>query len=67
MNSFEANKIFGAVLGTIFVLFGGSLLAEALFHAEAPEQPGYVIVAAEPGAFDDFLERYNSDSKATDD
>ncbi len=49
MNSFEANKIFGAVLGTIFVLFGGSLLAEALFHAEAPEQPGYVIVAAEPG------------------
>ncbi|MEF2551912.1 cytochrome c family protein [Aurantimonas sp. A2-1-M11] len=49
MNSFEANKIIGAVLGTIFVLFGGSLLAEALFHAEAPEVPGYEIVAAEPG------------------
>ena len=48
MNSFEANKIFGALLGTIFVLFGGSLLAEGLFHSEAPEKPGYEIVAAEP-------------------
>ena len=48
MDSFEANKIFGAVLGTIFVLFGGSLLAEGLFHSEAPEEPGYEIVAAEP-------------------
>ena len=47
MDSFEANKIFGAVLGTIFVLFGGSILAEGLFHAEAPEQPGFEIVAAE--------------------
>ena len=50
MNSFEANKIFGALLGTVFVLFGGSLLAEGLFHSEAPEKPGYEIVAAEPDA-----------------
>ena len=48
MDSFEANKIFGAILGTVFVLFGGSILAEGLFHSEAPEQPGYEIVAAEP-------------------
>ncbi|UIJ71417.1 cytochrome c family protein [Aurantimonas sp. HBX-1] len=47
MDSFEANKIFGAVLGTIFVLFGGSILAEGLFHAEAPETPGFEIVVAE--------------------
>ncbi|NDV86231.1 c-type cytochrome [Aurantimonas aggregata] len=47
MNSFEANKIFGALLGTIFVLFGGSLLAEGLFHAETPETPGFEIVVAE--------------------
>jgi cytochrome c len=47
MDSFEANKIFGAVLGTIFVLFGGSLLAEGLFHAETPETPGFEIVVAE--------------------
>ena len=50
MNSFEANKIVGALLGTVFVLFGGSLLAEGLFHSEAPEKPGYEIVAAEPDA-----------------
>lgn len=39
MDSFEANKIFGAILGSVFVLFGGSLLAEAIFHSEAPEKP----------------------------
>lgn len=49
MDSFEANKIFGALLGTVFVLFGGSLLAENIFHSAAPEQPGYVIEAPEPG------------------
>ncbi|MBO0905753.1 c-type cytochrome [Jiella sonneratiae] len=48
MDSFEANKIFGAILGTVFVVFGGSILAEGLFHSEAPEKPGYEIVAAEP-------------------
>ncbi len=50
MDSFEANKIFGAVLGTVFVLFGGSLLAEAIFHSEVPEKPGFAITAAEPAA-----------------
>jgi len=47
MDSFQFNKIAMAVLGTIFVLFGTSLIAEAIFHSEAPEQPGYVIAAAE--------------------
>lgn len=47
MNSFEFNKIAGAVLATIFVLFGGSILAEGLFHSEVPETPGYEIVVAE--------------------
>ncbi|HDZ71433.1 MAG TPA: cytochrome c family protein, partial [Aurantimonas coralicida] len=50
MNSFEFNKIVGAVLATIFVLFGGSILAEGLFRSEAPETPGYEIVAAEAEA-----------------
>jgi cytochrome c len=49
MDSFQFNKIAMAVLGTIFVLFGTSLIAEAIFHSEAPEQPGYVIAAAESG------------------
>lgn len=50
MDSFEANKIFGALLGTVFVLFGGSLLAEGIFHSELPEKPGFAIEAAEPQA-----------------
>ncbi len=50
MNSFEANKIFGALLGTVFVLFGGSLLAEGIFHAEAPEQPGFAIAVPDAPA-----------------
>lgn len=50
MNSFEFNKIVGAVLATIFVLFGGSILAEGLFHSEVPETPGYEIVVAEADA-----------------
>jgi cytochrome c len=49
MDSFQFNKIAMAVLGTVFVLFGTSLIAEALFHTETPEQPGYVIAAAEGG------------------
>ncbi|GGE09774.1 cysteine desulfurase [Aureimonas endophytica] len=50
MDSFEANKIFGAILGVVFVLFGGSLLAEAWFSSEAPEKPGYAIQALETPA-----------------
>lgn len=47
MDSFEANKVFGAVLGTVFVLFGGSLIAETIFHSETPQTPGYAIEVAE--------------------
>ena len=50
MDSFEANKIFGAILGTIFVVFGGSLLASSIYHSEVPETAGYAIVAAEAPA-----------------
>ena len=48
MNSFEFNKFALALLATIFVMFSASLLSEAIFHAEAPEQPGFAIAAAEP-------------------
>ncbi|GIL01233.1 MAG: cysteine desulfurase [Alphaproteobacteria bacterium] len=48
MDSFEFNKMAMAGLGTVFVLFGVSILSEAIFHAEAPETPGYAIAAVEP-------------------
>lgn len=49
MNSFQFNKIAMAVLGTVFLIFATSLIAESLYHAEAPENPGFVIAAAESG------------------
>ncbi|SMC34547.1 Cytochrome c2 [Fulvimarina manganoxydans] len=48
MNSLEANKIVGAGLGVVFLMFGGSLVAEGIFHSEAPETPGYEVAVAEP-------------------
>ena len=45
MDSFEFNKIAMAVLGTIFVLMGAGFISDALFDAEAPEKPGFVIEA----------------------
>src|SRR6202045_5382400 len=53
MDSFESNKILGAVLGTCLVLLVTSLTANALFAPKMPEKPGFVIAvkeAAEGGA-----------------
>ncbi len=48
MDSFEFNKLIGALLGTVFVVFSIGLVSDAIFAAPHPEQPGYAIVAAEP-------------------
>lgn len=50
MDSFEFNKIAGAVLGTLLVTFGLGIVAEEIFHGEAPEKPGYAIEVAESEA-----------------
>ena len=50
MDSFQFNKIAMAALGTVFLIFCTSLIAEALFHSEAPETAGYAIAAVEGGA-----------------
>lgn len=47
MDSFELNKIIGALLGVVFVIFSISLISDSLFHSAAPEKPGYAIEAAE--------------------
>ncbi len=46
MNSFEFNKMAGAVLGTALVVFGLKALAGVIYHAEKPEKPGYLIEVA---------------------
>jgi cytochrome c len=48
MDSFELNKIAGAVLFALLVAFGLSIFSEILFETHEPETPGYVIAVAEP-------------------
>jgi cytochrome c len=47
MDSFEINKILGAVLATCLVLLITSFTANALFSPKLPEKPGFVIEAKE--------------------
>jgi cytochrome c len=48
MNSFELNKILGAILGTCLVLLALNIAAGALFAPEKPAKPGYAIAAKAP-------------------
>jgi cytochrome c len=48
MDSFELNKIAGAVLFALLVSFGLSIFSEIIFETEVPESPGYVIAVTEP-------------------
>jgi cytochrome c len=45
MDSFELNKILGAVLASCLVLLVTSFTAKALFAPVQPEKPGFVIAA----------------------
>jgi cytochrome c len=47
MDSFELNKIIGAVLGTCLVLLVSSFTANALFSPKMPEKPGFEIAVKE--------------------
>jgi cytochrome c len=43
MDSFEWNKIIGAVLGTAIFIFVVRLVAEKIYEPETPAKPGYVV------------------------
>ena len=47
MDSFEINKILGAVLGTCLVLLSLNIAASALFAPHKPAKPGYNIAVPE--------------------
>jgi cytochrome c len=47
MDSFELNKIIGAILGTCLVLLVTSFTAGALFTPKMPEKPGFEIAVKE--------------------
>jgi cytochrome c len=47
MDSFELNKILGAVLGTCLILLSLNIAAGALFSTHPPAKPGYEIAIKE--------------------
>ena len=47
MDSFELNKILGALLGTCLVLLSLNIVAGAIFCADKPAKPGYDIAVPE--------------------
>ena len=47
MNSFELNKILGALLGTCLILLALNIAAGAIFAPEKPAKPGYQIAVKE--------------------
>ena len=49
MDSFELNKILGAILGTCLVLLVTSFTAGALFAPHMPAKPGFEIAVKEEG------------------
>jgi len=49
MDSFELNKIIGAILGTCLVLLITNFTATALFTPEQPKKPGFEIAVKEEG------------------
>lgn len=52
MDSFEINKILGALLGAVFIVFSVGLIAENVFYAPTPATPGYHIEVPEQVAAD---------------
>lgn len=50
MNSFELNKILGAILATCLIVLALNIGAGAIFSPEKPAKPGYAIAVQEHGA-----------------
>jgi cytochrome c len=49
MNSFELNKILGAILGTCLIMLALNIGAGAIFAPEKPAKPGFNIAVKEAG------------------
>ena len=50
MDSFEINKILGAVLGVLVFVVGLGIVTEVLFEHEKPEKPGFAVEVASEAA-----------------
>jgi len=49
MNSFELNKILGAILGTCLITLALNIVSGAIFAPEKPAKPGYEITVKQEG------------------
>lgn len=49
MDSFELNKIFGAILTSLLVLMGIGMLSDSIFATHAPEKSAYALPEAAAG------------------
>ena len=47
IDSYTLNTVAGWVLGTALLVFGLNALAEVVYHAEAPDEPGMIVEVAE--------------------
>lgn len=52
MDSFEWNKIAGAVLGTLLFVMGGNVVAQGIYARPLPKVPGYDLPALKEAALD---------------
>lgn len=50
MDSFERNKIAGAVLGVLLFVMSLGIFSSSIFHASGPKTPGYDLPSAEVAA-----------------
>lgn len=50
MDSFEWNKVFGALLATAFVVLGITFLSDGIYHSDNPEKEGFAIEGGEVAA-----------------
>ena len=57
MNSFELNKILGAILGTCLILLALNIGAGAIFAPEKPAKPGYMIAVKTEGGGEKTAEK----------
>ena len=48
MDSFEFNKLIGALLGVVFIVFSVSIISDSIFASPVPEKEGFLIEAVEP-------------------
>ena len=50
MDGFEFNKVAGAVLSALLVIFGGKTVLDIVSHEHPPEKPGWALPITEPAS-----------------